>query len=253
MAALRHHALTFASSHGAAADVTHAIALAVSEVASNAVLHAYRDGTPGTVELRCSLTGDGIAVEIADHGTGLATRDDSPGLGHGLATVGAHAAALDVRPGPDGRGTVVRMVFGDRRAPEPSPRFDTWCALALEAVADVSCVDVLGDGVLRRVAARVRDDEEESLWLLTCAPPAKPGTATWEAMREGGARLVVHDPDVPRSPGGPGERLGLSWWVAIPVAATEDAPAALWGFGGRAGGRPVPTREQIAQLTASTP
>src|SRR5918998_55426 len=72
----------------------------------------------------------------------------------------------------------------------------------------------------------------------------RPGSVTasrWAALREGGARLVVHDPSVPRSPGGTGERLGLTWWVAVPVEGPDGMPAALWGLGGRDGGRPVPS------------
>ena len=59
------------------------------------------------------------------------------------------------------------------------------------------------------------------------------------ALREGGARLVVHDPTVPRSPGGIGDRLHLSWWVAVPLENSDGTPAALWGLGGRENGHPV--------------
>jgi hypothetical protein len=104
------------------------------------------------------------------------------------------------------------------------------------------------EGVLRRIAAEVADD----LTLTTCrraaVPPAKPGTATWSALREGGARLVVHDPTVPRSPGGTGERLDLTWWVAVPLEKSDQTPAALWGLGGRGGGHAVPPQEVIRIL-----
>jgi hypothetical protein len=121
------------------------------------------------------------------------------------------------------------------------PGLEPLCALALEGVADVSCVDVVHGGVLRRAAAEVADDPPLTTWLRGAVPPAKPGTATWTALREGGARLVVHDPRIPRSPGGTGERLGLTWWVAVPLEGPDGAPAALWGLGGREGGRPVPS------------
>ena len=115
-------------------------------------------------------------------------------------------------------------------------------------MADVSCVDVVHDGVLRRAAAEVAGDVALSAWLREAMPPAKPGTATWAALREGGARLVVHDPSVPRSPGGTGERLGLAWWVAVPLEGEDGAPAALWGLGGRDGGRPVPSEAVVRTL-----
>jgi hypothetical protein len=122
------------------------------------------------------------------------------------------------------------------------------CRLALERVADVSCVDVVRDGVLRRAAGEVAGDPALTEWLRAAIPPAKPGTATWAALREGGARLVVHDPTVPRSPGGTGERLALTWWVAVALDASDGRPAALWGLGGREGGRPVPSEPVLRAL-----
>ena len=166
-------------------------------------------------------------------------------MGHGLAMVGALAHTLDIAPGPDGRGTVVTMGFGAVPPPDVPPGLEMLCPLALETVADVSNVDLVHEGVLRRVAAEVANDSALTAWLRAAVPPAKPGTATWSALREGGARLVVHDPTVPRSPGGTGERLNLMWWVAVALEKSDGTPAALWGFGGREGGRPVPREEVI--------
>jgi hypothetical protein len=128
-----------------------------------------------------------------------------------LAMVGALALALDVATGRDGRGTAVTMAFGHAPALAAPPGLELLCVLALETVADGSCVDLVHEGVLRRVAAEVADDAALTSWLRAAVPPAKPGTATWSALREGGARLVVHDRTVPRSPGGTGERLNLTW------------------------------------------
>jgi hypothetical protein len=119
------------------------------------------------------------------------------------------------------------------------------CGLALETVADVSNVDLVHEGVLRRAAAEVANDPALTAWLRAAVPPAKPGTATWKALREGGARLVVHDPTVPRSPGGTGEHLNLTWWVAVALEKPDGMPGAIWGLGGRAGGHPVPREEVI--------
>lgn len=167
--------------------------------------------------------------------------------------VGALAQTLDIVPGPDGRGTVVTMAFGAVRPVAAPPRLEVLCALALETVADVSNVDLVHEGVLRRVAAEVAGDPALTAWLRTAVPPAKPGTATWSALREGGARLVVHDPTVPRSPGGTGERLNLTWWIAVSLENSDRAPAALWGLGGREGGRPVPPEEIIRILGDAGP
>jgi hypothetical protein len=140
------------------------------------------------------------------------------------------------------------MSFAPAAAGPVLPGLEPLCALALEHVADVSGVDVVQGGVLRRAAAQVAGDDELTGWLRGAVPPTKPGTATWTALREGGARLVVHDPSVPRSPGGTGERLGLTWWVAVPLERPDGVPAALWGLGGREGGRPVPSEAVLDAL-----
>jgi anti-sigma regulatory factor (Ser/Thr protein kinase) len=245
---MRRHATAFASAMGASDELTHSVALAVSETVSNAVIHAYAGREPGLVRVRCRAEGKRLVVEVIDEGMGIAARDDSPGLGQGLPLVGALARSLTIAPGPEGPGTTVTMSF----APEPHapriPGLEPLCALAVERVADVSCVDVVSGGVLRRSAAEVAGDPELTAWLRGAVPPAKPGTATWGALREGGAQLVVHDANVPRSPGGTGERLGLTWWVAVALEGPDGMPAALWGLGGRDDGRPVPSQRVMRAL-----
>ncbi len=247
---LRHRAVGFATTAGASAEVVEAIALAVSETVTNAILHAY-GGEEGHVHVHCGVDGGRFIIEVVDDGVGIAPRDDSPGIGHGLAMVGALAQTLDLTAGRDGRGTVVTMAFGSARPSVAPPGLEGLCALALETVADVSCVDLVREGVLRRVAAEVAGDSTLTEWLCTAVPPAKPGTATWAALREGGPRLVVHDPAVARSPGGPGERLDLTWWIAIPLEKANGTPAALWGIGGRGAGRSVPSEKVIRVLAGA--
>jgi anti-sigma regulatory factor (Ser/Thr protein kinase) len=245
---LRRRAVEFASTAGASDEVTQAIALAVSETVTNVVVHAYDDEEPGQVRVSCHVDGDRFIVDVADEGSGIGPRSDSGGIGHGLAMVGALAQALEIAAGPDRRGTVVTMAFDPVPAPAAPPGLEVLCELALETIGDVACVDLVHEGVLRRVAAEVADDCAQTAWLRGAVPPAKPGTATWSALRDGGARLVVHDPSVPRSPGGTGERLNLTWWVAVPLQRFEGAGAVLWGFGGRQGGRPVPTEKAVRIL-----
>lgn len=218
-----------------------AIALAVSETVTNAIVHAYDREGEGPVRVSCRSDGERFIVEVVDEGGGITSLPHSPGIGQGLALVGALSQRLDIAPGPNGRGTTVIMAFGEAQPLTAPPGLEVLCALALETVADVSCVDVAGEGVLRRVAAKVADDAELTEWLSEALPPARPGTATWAALREGTVSLVVHDPTVPRSPGGIGEHLGLAWWLAVPLRAG----AALWGLGGRVAGRPVPPEEVV--------
>jgi anti-sigma regulatory factor (Ser/Thr protein kinase) len=243
---MRRGAAEFVSTAGASEEVVQAVALAVSETVTNAVVHAYDAQDRGEVRVSCTADGERFVVEVTDEGAGLWLRHDSPGIGHGLAMVGAVANALTIAAGPGGRGTAVTMTFGGDPALATRPKLEELCALALETVADVSCLDVVQEGVLRRVAAEVTNDPAMTSWLRAAVPPAKPGTATWVVLREGGARLVVHDPTVPRSPGGPGERLGLTWWIAVALQNPHEAPAAIWGLGGREGGRPVPPTEIVS-------
>ncbi len=254
---LRARVTAFARAAGAPVELLDAVALAVSETVTNTIVHAYAGAPePGQVRVRCRVAEGQLVVEVADDGVGIAHRDDSPGLGQGLAMVGALAEALDVASGPGGHGTAVTMTFAGPPAPEPAPApapcgVIPLCRLALDTVADASCVDLVRGGVLRRAAAEVAGDADLTAWLRNATPPAKPGTATWAALRDGGAHLVVHDPAVPRSPGGIGEVLGLSWWVAIPLEGPDGAPEAMWGLGGRAGGRPAPSRACLDALAGA--
>jgi anti-sigma regulatory factor (Ser/Thr protein kinase) len=242
---LRHRATAFAGTAGASDEVTQAIALAVSETVTNTVVHAYDADERGQVSVGCHVDGERLIIEVVDEGVGIGSRHGSPGIGYGLAMVGAVAQTLDIAPGPDGRGTAVTMAFGPAPPAATPPGLEMLCPLALETIADVSCLDLVHGGVLRRLTAEVADDPALTDWLRTAVPPVKPGTATWSALREGGARLVVHDPTVPRSPGGTGERLDLTWWVAVALEQSNRAPAAVWGLGGRGGGHPVPPEEVI--------
>jgi serine/threonine-protein kinase RsbW len=245
---LRHLVAGFAAGVAASDEVTAAIALAVSETVTNAILHAY-GGEDGEVRVSCRVDGQHIIVEVIDGGGGITPRPDSPGIGHGLAMVGALAQTLDIAPGPGGRGTAVTMGFGPAPPADAPPGLEALCALALETVADVSCVDLVREGVLRRLAAEVAGEPALTTWLRAAVPPAKPGTATWAALHQGGARLVVHDPTLPRSPGGTGERLNLTWWVAVPLNDSGGMPAALWGLGGRGQGRSIPSETVIGILS----
>ena len=77
------------------------IALAVTEACANAVLHAYAD-LPGLFEVAAALSAGGeLVVTVRDHGTGMAPRVDSPGLGVGLPVMAAIADALEIDT-PDG-------------------------------------------------------------------------------------------------------------------------------------------------------
>ena len=44
----------------------------------------------------------------------------------------------------------------------------------------------------------------------------------------------------------------LAWWVAVALQKSDGTPAAIWGLGGRAGGRPIPGEEIISTFTDAT-
>lgn len=107
---LRDAARRWAIAAGLDAERIGDVALAVTEAATNAVLHAFVGRERGTVALRV-VPGDGrVEFRVTDDGRGLTPRIDSPGLGLGLPTIGRLTDHLDVGPSPEG-GTEVRMVF----------------------------------------------------------------------------------------------------------------------------------------------
>jgi anti-sigma regulatory factor (Ser/Thr protein kinase) len=87
------------------------IALAVTEAATNVVLHAYRDGmAAGDMRVLLRQVDGCIAVNICDDGVGMSPRGDSPGAGFGLGLM-ANAADRCVITSAPGEGTDVLLRF----------------------------------------------------------------------------------------------------------------------------------------------
>jgi serine/threonine-protein kinase RsbW/stage II sporulation protein AB (anti-sigma F factor) len=91
---------------GALSDVL----LAVSEVVTNCVVHAYRGQPGGKVDLEARRNGHTLLLSVGDDGAGMAPRHDSPGLGLGLPLVGRVAQKVDITAQASG-GTLVSMSF----------------------------------------------------------------------------------------------------------------------------------------------
>lgn len=102
----RHAAARLASAVGA--DELN-VKIAISEAVGNAVVHAYRNGNPGTVELEGGIENGKLIIAVADHGVGMSPHPDSPGLGFGLPLIGNVTEDLHVEA--DGKGTRVSMTF----------------------------------------------------------------------------------------------------------------------------------------------
>jgi serine/threonine-protein kinase RsbW/stage II sporulation protein AB (anti-sigma F factor) len=113
VSALRKAAQAFAAERGLPDPA--AVGLAVSEAATNAVLHAYTDGGEGEIRLVCCSFDDRLVVVVRDWGTGMRPRPDSPGLGLGLPTIATLCGGFDVEAA-DGVGTLLRMQFPMRSA-----------------------------------------------------------------------------------------------------------------------------------------
>ena len=86
------------------------VALAVTEAATNAVVHAYRGGDSGSMRVVACAEPTGLVVVIRDYGCGMQPNPDSPGPGLGLSVIGAIAAEMNIERPEDG-GTRIRIRF----------------------------------------------------------------------------------------------------------------------------------------------
>jgi anti-sigma regulatory factor (Ser/Thr protein kinase) len=109
--ALRRKAREAAERCGADDQVVADVTLAVSEAATNAVVHGYREAEPGTLALAAETVDGEMHLEVIDDGSGLVPRPDSPGLGLGLPVIARVTDRFEVCPGPRGHGTRLFMAF----------------------------------------------------------------------------------------------------------------------------------------------
>jgi anti-sigma regulatory factor (Ser/Thr protein kinase) len=111
VADLRRAVVGYARDNGLCTDRVDDVALAVTELVSNAVVHAYRDqDDPGAVTVEVARDDGMLLIRVADHGLGLIPRDDSPGAGLGLQIAAMVADDLHVEP-LHPRGTAVKLTF----------------------------------------------------------------------------------------------------------------------------------------------
>jgi serine/threonine-protein kinase RsbW/stage II sporulation protein AB (anti-sigma F factor) len=113
--AIRRAVADIARARGAPQHTIVQITLAVSEAATNAVLHAYRDGSvaAGEGEIRVVVRAKDAAcldIRVRDRGVGPLPRVDSPGLGLGLGLMAHDADGFEMRAVPEG-GTEVVLRF----------------------------------------------------------------------------------------------------------------------------------------------
>ena len=124
----RDEVVRFARAAGASPRALDDIKLATSEACTNAVLHAYapeHSDAPTFLVSFESLAGE-IVVRVRDHGSGLAPRPNSPGLGIGLALIAELARAVAITTA-DGGGTQLRMCFSIDAAAKDLPKQTSRC------------------------------------------------------------------------------------------------------------------------------
>ena len=107
---MRREVAAFAQQAGMDEEGIGSVKLAVSEAATNAVVHAYRDsGDGGELRVRAFVDASELVVIVCDTGLGVAPRPDSPGLGLGMPLMATVTTRFQVVS--DGEGTEIHMAF----------------------------------------------------------------------------------------------------------------------------------------------
>jgi anti-sigma regulatory factor (Ser/Thr protein kinase) len=108
--AMRREVAAFAHRVGMDDEGVGSVKLAVSEAATNAVVHAYRNADgEGELRVRAFVDSSELVVIVCDAGIGLAPRADSPGLGLGMPLMATVTTRFQVVS--DGEGTEIHMAF----------------------------------------------------------------------------------------------------------------------------------------------
>jgi serine/threonine-protein kinase RsbW/stage II sporulation protein AB (anti-sigma F factor) len=117
VAVARHAVLELAARQDFSEATLKAVGLAVSEAASNVVLHAYHDQpSGGPLLVQAEVDEDDLCVRVCDEGPGVRPRLDSPGLGLGMPLIVALASHMEVVRDAAGRNCVC-MWFGSAPGP----------------------------------------------------------------------------------------------------------------------------------------
>ena len=106
--AIRQAVVGLARRGGASAVRCADVAIAVTEAATNAVVHAYIEtAEPGTVSVTAAVLDGELRVTIADHGRGMLPRSDSPGM----AIISDLTTSFEIADTTADGGTELRMSF----------------------------------------------------------------------------------------------------------------------------------------------
>ena len=89
------------------------VLLAVSEAITNSVIHGYRGGASGSVEIEAQADSGGLTVAVTDRGVGMSPNRESPGIGLGVPLMVRFANRVTF-DAITGGGTRVTMRFDAR-------------------------------------------------------------------------------------------------------------------------------------------
>ena len=103
----------FAASVGVGEETIADLRLAVNEVCSNVVRHAY-EGDEGEMDVEARPIGRCLLVTVQDRGRGLGGRSSDPGTGLGLHVARAVSGSFAMQQ--KALGTEVRLIFPIDRA-----------------------------------------------------------------------------------------------------------------------------------------
>ncbi len=101
---------------GADPETLMRIGLAVTEAATNVVLHAYRRPRERErIYVRVQRDGPFLAISVRDNGVGMGPNSASPGLGLGLSLMAHEAERCEIRRAAGGGTEVLlRFALGDQ-------------------------------------------------------------------------------------------------------------------------------------------
>jgi PAS domain S-box-containing protein len=261
---LRRGVAAFARAHGAGEDVVENVMLAVSEAVTNAIIHAFVGRERGHVTITAEAGEGSLLVRVLDDGRGMTPHPDSPGLGLGLTMMASMATRCDIREGPGGHGTEVRLMFsapgvtgpalgigeGDERfallleveqladgAGWPDEGVDALVALLVPRVADACTLDLVDEaGTPRRLAAHYEGPagSEAARFLAARVPTREQIDLTVAQLREGRPRLItVLEPEMLREiahDDAEAERLAamdLRHWINLPLQVADQLLGSL--------------------------
>jgi serine/threonine-protein kinase RsbW len=120
VAVVRHAIAGLAERIGMDEAATADLKTVVTEACMNVVVHAYREGEVGLLEIEAVPDRGGLTVAVRDFGRGISPRPgvDRPSLRIGLALIAALSSSFEIRGGVE-QGTEIRMHLPLQARPIP--------------------------------------------------------------------------------------------------------------------------------------